>query len=162
LRANAENTVGAPDAQYQQAVKKNDVATMERILADDFVLITGNGRKQTKADLQKESSRGEITYEHQEDTDRTVRVSNDTAVVTALLWAKGAQKGKSFDHGCGSAMCMCARLRDGGTCLDKPRGHWRRRREPVGIAPLLFATTKTVQKKIGWDARSNVPACRSG
>ena len=98
LRANAENTVGALDAEYQQAVKKNDVATMERILADDFVLITGNGRKQTKAALLKESSSGEITYEHQEDTDRTVRVSNDTAVVTALLWAKGAQKGKIFDH----------------------------------------------------------------
>lgn len=43
LRTNAENTVGALDAEYQQAVKKNDVATMERILADDFVLITGNG-----------------------------------------------------------------------------------------------------------------------
>jgi ketosteroid isomerase-like protein len=98
LRANAENTVGALDAQYQQAVKKNDVATMERILADDFVLITGNGRKQTKAALLKGPSSGEITYEHQEDTDRTVRVSNDTAVVTALLWAKDAQKGKSFDH----------------------------------------------------------------
>jgi ketosteroid isomerase-like protein len=90
--------VGALDAQYQKAVKKNDVATMERILADDFVLVTGNGRKQTKADLLKESSGGEITFEHQEDTDRTVRVWNDTAVVTALLWAKGAQKGKSFDY----------------------------------------------------------------
>ena len=85
-----ENTVGALDAQYQEAVKKNDVATMERILADDFVLVTGTGRKQTKADLLKESSSGEITYEHQEDTDRTVRLWNDTAVVTALLWAKGA------------------------------------------------------------------------
>jgi ketosteroid isomerase-like protein len=97
-RADGENTVGALDTQYQKAVKKNDVATMERILADDFVLVTGNGWKQTKADLLKESFRGEITYEHQEDTDRTVRVWNDTAVVTALLWAKGAQKGKSWDY----------------------------------------------------------------
>jgi ketosteroid isomerase-like protein len=97
-RADDENTVGALDAQYQEAVKKNDVATMERILADDFALVTGNGRKQTKADLLKESSSGQITYEHQEDTDRTVRRWNHTAVVTALLWAKGAQKGKSFDY----------------------------------------------------------------
>ena len=97
-RAGDENTVGALDVQYQEAVKKNDVATMERILADDFVLVTGNGRKQTKADLLKESSSGEITYEHHEDTGRTVCVWNDTAVITALLWAKGAQKGKSFDY----------------------------------------------------------------
>jgi ketosteroid isomerase-like protein len=97
-RASDESTVASLDAQYQEAVKKNDAATMERIFADDFVLVTGNGWKQTKADLLKESSSGEITYAHQEDTDRTVRVWNDTAVVTALLWAKGAQKGKSFDY----------------------------------------------------------------
>jgi hypothetical protein len=29
FRANAENTVGALGAQYQQAVKKNDVPTMD-------------------------------------------------------------------------------------------------------------------------------------
>jgi ketosteroid isomerase-like protein len=97
-RASDENTVASLDARYQEAVKKNDAATMERILADDFVLVTGNGRNQTKTDLLKESSSGEITYEHQDDTDRTVRVWNDTAVVTALLWAKGTQKGKSFDY----------------------------------------------------------------
>jgi hypothetical protein len=34
-------------------MKKNDVATMERTLADDFVLVTGDGWKQTKADLLK-------------------------------------------------------------------------------------------------------------
>jgi hypothetical protein len=43
-RADDENTVGVLDPQYQEGVKKNDVATMERILADDFVLVTGNGR----------------------------------------------------------------------------------------------------------------------
>jgi ketosteroid isomerase-like protein len=96
-RAGDENTPASLDAPYQEAVKKNDAATTGRILADDCVLVTGNGRKQTKADLLKESSSGEITYEHQEDTDRTVRVWNDTAVVTVLLWPKGAQKGKSLD-----------------------------------------------------------------
>jgi hypothetical protein len=96
-------------------VKKNDVATMERVLAGDFVLVTGNGRKQTKADLLKESSSGEITYVHQEDTDRAVRVWNDNAVVTALLWENGAQKGRTSIASCGSAMGMCARLRNGGT-----------------------------------------------
>jgi hypothetical protein len=35
-RADDENTVGALDTQYQKAVKKNDVATMERILAGDL------------------------------------------------------------------------------------------------------------------------------
>jgi ketosteroid isomerase-like protein len=96
--SNDEKVVASLDIQYQEAVKKNDVATMGRILADDFVLVTGRGRTQTKEDLLKESGSGEIIYEHQEDTDRTVRVWGDSAVVTALLWAKGEEKGKSFDY----------------------------------------------------------------
>jgi ketosteroid isomerase-like protein len=140
-RADDENTVGALDAQYQEAVKKNDVAIMERILADDFVLVTGNGRMQTKADLPKESSSGEITYEQQEDVCGTTR-----QLLRRSCGQRAHKKGRSSITSCGSAMCMCARLRAGGTCLDKPRGHWRRGREPAGIAP-RFATTKTVQKK---------------
>jgi ketosteroid isomerase-like protein len=95
---NDEGIVAALDSQYQEAVKKNDAATMEPILADDFVLVTGRGQVQTKSDLLKESASGRITYEHQEDSDRTVRVWGDTAVVTALLWVKGSEGGKSFDY----------------------------------------------------------------
>jgi ketosteroid isomerase-like protein len=96
--ADDETAVAALDSQYQEAVKKNDVATMDRILADDFALVTGRGQAQTKADLLKESGSGSITYEHQEDSNRTVRVWGDTAVVTALLWVKGSESGKSFDY----------------------------------------------------------------
>ena len=39
-----------------------------------------------------------VVYEHQEDTEQAVRVFGDTAVVTALLWAKGTRDGKSFDY----------------------------------------------------------------
>ena len=38
-----ESIVAALDAEYQEAVKNNHVAAMDRILADDFVLVTGNG-----------------------------------------------------------------------------------------------------------------------
>jgi ketosteroid isomerase-like protein len=97
-QAKDEAAVAALDIQYQEAVKKNDVSTMGRILADDFVLVTGRGQTQSKSDLLKESGSGSIIYEHQEDSNRTVRVWRDTAVVTALLWAKGTENGKSFDY----------------------------------------------------------------
>ena len=48
------------DTEYQEAVKKNDVATMDRILADDFVLVTGKGRIFTKADLLQEARKGNV------------------------------------------------------------------------------------------------------
>jgi ketosteroid isomerase-like protein len=93
-----EKAVAALDAEYQAAVKTNDVATMDRILADDFVLVTGLGKTYTKADLLNEARSKRTIYEHQEDTAQKVRVWGDTAVVTALLWAKGTEDGKPFDY----------------------------------------------------------------
>jgi ketosteroid isomerase-like protein len=86
------------DTEYQAAVKVNDVATMDRLLADNFTLVTGSGRIYSKKDLLDEARSGRITYEHQEDTDKTVRIWGDTAVVTAKLWEKGTEDGKPFDH----------------------------------------------------------------
>jgi len=93
-----EKAVAALDTEYQAAVKKNDVATMDRILADDFVLVTGLGKTYTKADLLEQARSKRVAYEHQEDSAQKVRVWGDTAVVTALLWVKGTEDAKPFDY----------------------------------------------------------------
>jgi len=67
-------------------------------LADDFTLVTGSGKIYQKGDLIGDARSGSTTYEHNEDTQQTVRVWNDTAVVTAKLWEKGTDHGKPFDH----------------------------------------------------------------
>ena len=90
-------TVAALDTEYQAAVKNNDAATMDRMLTDDFVLVTGSGKVYTKADLLQMAQTRRIQYEHQEDTNQTVKVWHDTAVVTAELWMKGIDQGKAFD-----------------------------------------------------------------
>ena len=54
LNASSEEdakTVAALDTKYQAAVKANDAATMDQILAEDFVLVTGRGSVFSKADL---------------------------------------------------------------------------------------------------------------
>lgn len=89
--------VAALDTQYQAAVKNNDAAAMDRILADDFVVVTGSGKVYTKADLLQFAKTRRVQYEHQEDSDQTVRVWGGTAVVTAKLWMKGLDQGKPFD-----------------------------------------------------------------
>jgi ketosteroid isomerase-like protein len=80
----AQATVAALDIQYQAAVKANDAAAMDRILADDFVLVTGRGQAFKKAE--------------EEPGSQTVRVWGDTAVVTALLWIKGTRAGAPIDY----------------------------------------------------------------
>ena len=86
------------DTQYQAAVKANDTATMDRILADDFVLVTGRGQTFTKADLLAAARDQSSTYEHQDESQQKVRVWGDTAVVTALLWIKGTNGGQPFER----------------------------------------------------------------
>lgn len=69
-----EVTVAKLDTEYQAAVQKNDVATMDRILADDFALVAGKGRTFTKIDLLNEARARNVNYEHQEDSNQKVRI----------------------------------------------------------------------------------------
>jgi ketosteroid isomerase-like protein len=94
----AAKEVATLDARYQAAVKNNDAATMNLILADDFVLVTGRGKTFTKADLLKEARDKTTIYEKQDELEQHVRVWGDTAVVTALLWIKGTSEGKPIER----------------------------------------------------------------
>ena len=93
-----ERAVAALDEEFQAAVKNNDATMIGRILHDDFALVLGTGKTYTKRDLLDEARGKRFHYEHQEDSERTVRVWGDTAVVTAKLWVKGSENGRSFDR----------------------------------------------------------------
>jgi ketosteroid isomerase-like protein len=93
-------TVAALDTKYQAAVKANDAQTMDQILADDFILVTGRGAVFSRADLLDSARKKEVTYERQDEEPgtQTVRVWGNTVVVTALLWVKSVQGGKAADY----------------------------------------------------------------
>jgi ketosteroid isomerase-like protein len=88
------------DTEYQAAVKRNDVETMKRILHDGMVLVLGDGRTYTKAEILESARDKSIEYEYQDEDPGTqiVRVWGDTAVVTARLRIKGLDKGVAFDR----------------------------------------------------------------
>lgn len=92
--------VAVADREYQAAVKRNDAATLDRIMHDDFVLILGSGKTFTRDQLLASAVSGAYTYEQQDEIDGTqiVRVWGDTAVVTALLWVKGTHNDEAFDR----------------------------------------------------------------
>ena len=92
------SVVSALDTEYQLAVQNNDAETMDRILADDFILVLGDGKTFTKSDLLASARNKDEIYEYQEDTQQTVRIWGDTAVVTALLRSKGTTHGEPFEH----------------------------------------------------------------
>jgi ketosteroid isomerase-like protein len=96
--ADDRRVLAALDTQYQKAVQDNDAKTMAAILADDFILVEGDGKRSTKTDLVNDAAGGKTHYEHQQDSQQTVIVSGDTAVVTAKLWAKGIEDGVKVDY----------------------------------------------------------------
>ena len=96
--ADDQRVVAALDNKYQKAVEKNDAKTMAEILADDYILVEGDGKRSKKADLVDDAKSGRTHYQHQEDSQRSVVVYGDTAVVTALLWAKGIEDGVRVDY----------------------------------------------------------------
>jgi ketosteroid isomerase-like protein len=90
--------VVALDIEYQAAVERNDAAAMARVLADDFTLVTGAGKRYSKGDLIAEARSGETVYEIQRASERSAKAWGDTAVVTALLHARGRAEGKAFEY----------------------------------------------------------------
>ena len=98
--ADDEKSVSALDTQYQKAVRENDAATMDRILLDDFILVTGNGTVYNKTGLLKSARDKDIVWEQQDEEPGTqkVRLWGDTAVVTAKLWLKYKSGDKQIDR----------------------------------------------------------------
>lgn len=94
----SEAAIKALDAKYQAAVQKNDAETIGRLLPNDFVLVTGKGKVISKVDLLSEARAGEIVYQRQDDSQQTVRFFGEIALITALLHAKGSERGKPFDY----------------------------------------------------------------
>lgn len=93
--------VAALDTEFQRAVKHHDVATIDRILHDDMILVLGDGRTADKEDHLRAAREKSIDYEIQDEDPGTqvVRVWGDTAVVTARLWIKGTTRsGESINR----------------------------------------------------------------
>ena len=89
--ADDAKTVAALDTEYQTAVERNDAATMDRILHPDFVLVLGNGKAVSRAELIASAHNKEVEYEKQVEVPGSQQVrlyGKDTATVTACLWIK--------------------------------------------------------------------------
>jgi ketosteroid isomerase-like protein len=92
--------VAALDRQYQAAMKANDDAAMDKILADGFTIVNGRGQVSTKSDVLKAARDKKTTYDQieQKEGSQNVHVFGDTAVVTETLRVKGTEDGKPIDY----------------------------------------------------------------
>lgn len=96
--ADDQAIVAALDTQFQLAVKHNDAETMDRILHEDYYLVLGDGRIETRKELLDLARGKTIVFEQQDEETQRVRVFGDVAIVTAKLWLKGTRNGVAFDR----------------------------------------------------------------
>jgi ketosteroid isomerase-like protein len=85
LRREIENL----EAEWRTAIVQNDVATANRLLADDYLGINPNGTLETKADALAQRRSGALKVSSIEPANIKVRVYGDTAVVTSQVKIEG-------------------------------------------------------------------------
>lgn len=85
------------DKKMQRAFVDRDIATLEKIFTDDYVLVLSSGTERTKKEVLADVASPENHWEINETSDWKVRVHGDTAIVVAMLHQKGVDHGQPFD-----------------------------------------------------------------
>ena len=84
-QVNPEDEIKKLEEARNQAVLHGDVAALGRMTSDDYTFITLRGEMRTKTDILKGFASGSFHYESREISDLTVRIYQNTAIVTGQL-----------------------------------------------------------------------------
>lgn len=79
--ATVEREIEAADAERVRALQADDLAALERVYADDFIMITSTGEIRTKADQLRDIGSGRFTHPPAPTRTLRLRVYGDVAVV---------------------------------------------------------------------------------
>lgn len=84
-RTNDVEQLIAVDKRQQAAYLTKDMAALDEIFTDDYVLVLSNGTERTKAEILKNAASPGARWEINETSGWKVRVHDDTAIVVATL-----------------------------------------------------------------------------
>ena len=80
-----QRELGRLEAEWNTAHVRGDATALERIFADDLVVIVPGMRVMTKADSLGMFTSGRMKFERYETSDTKIRTYDDTAIVTGRL-----------------------------------------------------------------------------
>ena len=81
---------------FADAIIKNDLESIGRIVADDWIIVDPNGEIVDRTGFFEVIKSGALTHDIMESEDFRVRVYGDSAVVTAITSTKGKFMGQEF------------------------------------------------------------------
>ena len=84
------------ETEFERAVVSNDATAVGRLLADDWIIVGPDGRIIDKSRFLEVILSGALSHEKMEAEDMSVRIYDNTAIVTALTTSKGEFMGQKF------------------------------------------------------------------
>ena len=84
------------ESAFADAVIKNDLESIGRIVADDWIIVDPNGEIVDRTRFFEVIKSGALTHDIMESEDFRVRVYGESAVVTAITSTKGKFMGQEF------------------------------------------------------------------
>jgi ketosteroid isomerase-like protein len=93
IRVSAEDEVKQIEYEWGEAFERRDMATLDRLMADEYILTDPLGNVRSKAESLAALKTNEIHFESTKSDNVKVVINGDTAVVTGRSTFKGRYKG---------------------------------------------------------------------
>ena len=94
----AASQVLALEKKWNDAYRRSDVAKMDELLADDFIITVEDGRTFSKAGYIAFNGNATVLVDLSEMSDLKVRMHGNTAVVTGAYYEKGTEARKPYEY----------------------------------------------------------------
>jgi ketosteroid isomerase-like protein len=91
-----EDEIRRVEIEWGDAFERRDMETLDRLMADDYILTDPLGSVRTKAESLAAIERNEVHFESTKSDNVKVRINGDTAVVTGRSTFRGRYKGWSM------------------------------------------------------------------
>jgi len=92
----AEEELLKLEKEFAEAIVKNDLEGVERLVVDDWIIIGPDGEIVERARFFEVIKSGAMTHDAMESEDFRMRIYGDSAVVTGITRTKGKFMGQEF------------------------------------------------------------------
>ncbi|HEY6937904.1 MAG TPA: nuclear transport factor 2 family protein [Terriglobales bacterium] len=97
-KRNSASQVLAVEKQWNEVYKRGDIAMMNSLLSDDFIITVEDGHTYSKPGYLAHSGNSSVHVQVSDMSDLQVRMHGNTAVVTGAYHEKGTDKGKPYEY----------------------------------------------------------------
>lgn len=97
-KRDSASQVLAIEKQWNEVYKRGDIATMNSLLTDDFIITVEDGSTFSKPGYIAHTGNTAVHVQLSDMSDLQVRMHGNTAVVTGAYHEKGTDKGKPYEY----------------------------------------------------------------